>query len=178
MVIHHLRDTFRDGFTMGRLAIEYDTAQAYTRAGWTPTGPTAAQDYGFIVEDRDRGLDAAMALAEIERRKVAKETCIPAGRYRVRVTMSQRFGRMMPLLLDVPGFRGIRIHVVKTAGWTEGCVGAAFARDVATGRVDRAEAATAWLTARIEECEARGEPVWWAITRDAAAWAAYSSLQR
>jgi hypothetical protein len=41
---------------------------------------------------------------------VAHETAIPAGRYRVIINRSERFGRMLPRLLEVPGFDGILIH--------------------------------------------------------------------
>jgi hypothetical protein len=54
--------------------------------------------------------------------KVAHETAIPAGRYRVAITPSQRFGRMLPLLEDVPGFAGIRIHPGNTKADTSGCI--------------------------------------------------------
>jgi hypothetical protein len=173
MIVHHLRDTFRPGWTMGRLRLEYDGPLAYTTAGWSPTGARGPLDYGYIVEDRDRGLDSRdpATLAA----KVAKETCIPVGEYVVKTTYSNRFQRMMPLLHDVPGFRGIRLHVVKSAGWTEGCVGAAFTRDLSTGRVGKADEATAWLCARIAECEARGERVLWRVSRDIPAWAAFSA---
>lgn len=35
---------------------------------------------------------------------------IPTGRYRILITRSRRFGRWLPLLLNVKGFEGIRIH--------------------------------------------------------------------
>jgi hypothetical protein len=54
--------------------------------------------------------------------KIYGETAIPAGRYRVIVSMSQRFGKLMPLLLKVPGFEGIRIHAGNTVGDTHGCI--------------------------------------------------------
>lgn len=54
--------------------------------------------------------------------KVPGETCIPAGRYEIVITKSQRFGRMLPLLLNVPGFTGIRIHPGNTDADTAGCV--------------------------------------------------------
>ncbi|OFX52361.1 MAG: hypothetical protein A2066_00280 [Bacteroidetes bacterium GWB2_41_8] len=54
--------------------------------------------------------------------KIMHETCIPAGSYQVTVNMSNRFKRLMPLLLNVPGFEGIRIHNGSTAAHTSGCI--------------------------------------------------------
>src|SRR3990167_6899964 len=58
----------------------------------------------------------------IREQTVPGETCIPHGRYRVDITPSQRFHRLLPILLDVPGFTGIRIHPGNTIADTEGCL--------------------------------------------------------
>lgn len=54
--------------------------------------------------------------------KVYGETAIPAGRYRVAITFSNRFQCDMPLLMEVPNFSGIRIHYGNEAKDTHGCI--------------------------------------------------------
>ena len=76
----------------------------------------------YTLEDKDRDLTQQMSLQEIEKIKVPGRTAIPAGRYEVIIDMSVRFKKLMPLIKDVPGFKGIRIHSGNVAGDTEGCL--------------------------------------------------------
>lgn len=46
---------------------------------------------------------------------------IPAGTYDLTIDLSTRFKRLMPHVLDVPGYSGIRIHWGNWARNTEGC---------------------------------------------------------
>lgn len=66
--------------------------------------------FADTLEDTDRDI------------KIKGETCIPEGTYKIAWTLSKRFGKPMPLLLDVPNFAGIRIHSGNTPEDTEGCI--------------------------------------------------------
>ncbi len=54
--------------------------------------------------------------------KIAGQTAIPTGRYRIRFRWSERYQRLMPFLTDVPHFEGIMLHTGNTVDDTEGCI--------------------------------------------------------
>ena len=60
--------------------------------------------------------------------KIANETAIPSGTYPVTITMSKKFGKLLPLISNVPNFSGIRIHAGNTTADTSGCILVATSR--------------------------------------------------
>ncbi|MBR5414165.1 MAG: hypothetical protein IK114_14235 [Fibrobacter sp.] len=82
------------------------------------------------LEDTDRGLVSSMPTGVINTVKVYGKTAIPKGRYRVVLSVSPKFngrtwGRkyrgLVPEVLGVKGFSGVRIHPGNKASDTLGC---------------------------------------------------------
>ena len=67
------------------------------------------------LEDRDRHLEDGGE-------KINGKTAIPRGVYRLTRSFSQRFQVVMPELIDVPQFTGVRIHSGNTDENTKGCI--------------------------------------------------------
>lgn len=74
------------------------------------------------LEDHDRGLDDSMELSDIVSLKKYGETAIPTGIYNVLLTYSPKYKKVMPLINNVKGYSGIRIHSGNTAKDTLGCL--------------------------------------------------------
>jgi hypothetical protein len=84
------------------------------------------------LEDTDRGLRQSMSIAEIRQKKIAGQTAIPTGTYRVTMdTVSPKYSvrqayrfcsGKLPRLIDVPGYEGILIHIGNFDSDTEGCI--------------------------------------------------------
>lgn len=69
----------------------------------------------FTLEDKDRKLEEGGI-------KIYGKTCIPRGKYLVTLDYSNKYSKIMPHILNVPQFEGIRIHPGNYAKDTEGCV--------------------------------------------------------
>ena len=69
------------------------------------------------------GVFECFTLEDTEREvKIKSETAIKEGKYKVIINKSNRFKRLLPLLLNVPEFEGVRIHSGNTNHDTEGCI--------------------------------------------------------
>lgn len=101
--------------------------------------------------------------ATVDQWKVPGASAIPYGHYKVGVTMSARFGKLLPILLAVPGFEGIRIHPGNTAADTEGCILPGRMRLAKS--VGQSQLAFADVFDRICEARRHGEPIWIEVTR-------------
>ena len=64
----------------------------------------------YTLEDKERDV------------KIKSETAISKGTYKVIINQSNRFKKLLPLLLNVPNFEGVRIHPGNTNHDTEGCI--------------------------------------------------------
>ena len=93
MKLSLIRKSQSEDFTLGELSID-------------------GQFFCYTVEDKVRPVGE----------KVFGKTAIPAGTYKVIINMSNHFKKEMPLLLNVPGFEGVRIHSGNTAEDSEGCI--------------------------------------------------------
>lgn len=135
MELHLRRDLPGDTFTLGQLHVDGEF-ECYT------------------LEDQERP----------DGEKVHGRTAIPQGRYRVIVNASPRFGRPLPLLLNVPHFEGIRIHPGNTTDDTEGCILPGRSRVADRGIVSESRLAFDSLFAKIQAGLQDGGEVWIEIT--------------
>lgn len=114
-----------------RLVREIQTSD--TTLGRLFMGPN---DYFYSCEDLQRPT------------KIYGRTAIPVGKYEVIITMSNRFKRRLPLLLDVPQFEGIRIHTGNTSEDTDGCILLGLTK--AKNGVGNSQAAMTYFMPRLE----------------------------
>ena len=74
------------------------------------------------LEDTDRSISQSTPIDTIKKVKLPNNTAIPTGTYKVIVNVSPKFKRLLPRLLNVPGFDGVLIHRGNTDKDTSGCI--------------------------------------------------------
>jgi hypothetical protein len=78
---------------------------------------------GELYVDGEHIADTLEDRVRPEGEKVYGKTAIPEGTYEVKLTYSPRFKKILPEILNVPNFSGIRIHSLNKAEESEGCIG-------------------------------------------------------
>lgn len=103
MIITVRRVALKDNYTIGKLYID-------------------GEYFCDTIEDKDRGLSTSTPLEQIRAKKIYAKTAIPTGDYDVILSYSSKFGKILPEILDVPGWTGVRIHSGNTADDSLGCI--------------------------------------------------------
>lgn len=91
--------------------------------------------------------------------KIPGETAIPEGTYQVVITHSPRFKKFLPLLVDVPGFTGVRIHCGNRPEDTEGCLLPGRVRDPKGDGVLESKPAFTALFAKLSAATKAGDVI-------------------
>ena len=138
------RDTFTEISTIGSLSID-------------------GKFECYILEDKDRGLIDTMSIAEIVGTKIYGKTAIPYGRYEIDWTMSNRFKVMMPILKNIKGYEGIRIHKGNSEIDSLGCLLCGTKK--ASNRITESTAATNKLYTKIAEAKKQGIKIYITIVK-------------
>ena len=94
-----------------------------------------------------------------EGEKVYGKTAIPEGTYEVKLTHSPRFKKILPEILNVPNFSGIRIHSLNKAEESEGCIGVGECNGKQTNCISNSTKPFNNLFAILQEASDRGEKI-------------------
>lgn len=108
------------------------------------------EKFSDTLEDKVRDLKSE--------KKVYGETAIPAGKYKVVMSISSKFKRVMPYLENVPQFTGIMIHPGNTIKDTLGCI--LVGENKKKGQLVNSRKYSDELNKRINEAIERKEQVW------------------
>lgn len=91
--------------------------------------------------------------------KIPGKTAIPQGEYDIILNFSSRFKQVMPLLTNVPGYTGVRIHPLNTHMQTDGCLGPGLSYDVNTETILKSSIAYHRLFEKMQEALLRHESI-------------------
>lgn len=121
------------------------------------TTKTAKSTIGVLSIDGKRECVTLEDTVRPDGRKVYGETAIPTGVYEVQITQSPRFKRPLPLLLQVNGFVGVRIHPGNTPADTDGCI--LVGRTAGTDRIEESRVAFDALFAKLQAAVANKQTI-------------------
>jgi len=83
--------------------------------------------------------------------KIIGKTAIPFGVYDLALSYSPRFETVLPLVLNVPNFEGVRIHAGNTVADTTGCI--ILGRNTFKGGVTESRFYVNALITLMKECD-------------------------
>lgn len=89
--------------------------------------------------------------------KVPGKTAIPTGQYEVVINYSNHFARLLPQILDVSGYEGVRIHSGNVPEDTEGCILVGNTKGIAS--IGESRAAFSVLYQILKEAVAKHETI-------------------
>lgn len=112
--------------------------------------------FSNTLEDKNRDVNKNGKFDNSET-KVYGETCIPFGTYKIILTMSPKFKRELPRLLNVPSFEGVLIHRGNTAKDSAGCI--LVGENKAVGKVLNSTLYEERLIKMIKNAISRGEEI-------------------
>lgn len=118
----------------------------------------------MLIDDRQTAIQTLEdAMREIpgepvESWKVQGETAIPVGAYALVLDYSPHFKCILPHMLDVPGFEGIRIHAGNTVEDSSGCPLVGYSV-IGPGKIGASRIALADLMAELEAAVEGGEDI-------------------
>ena len=114
--------------------------------------------YCNVLEDADSGLTSDMTVDDVLAKKIYGQTAIPTGKYRVVLDWSSAFKKILPHVLAVKGFTGIRIHSGNKPEDTKGCL--LVGRNDRIGWISDSRYWMGLLQAKIENAIRKKEDVW------------------
>lgn len=120
-----------------------------------------------VLEPTARGLNSEMPLDKIQAVKITGRTAIPTGRYKINLYFSPEHNRKVPILLNVPGFEYVEIHVGNWAKDSRTCLLVGTTK--ATDFVGNSVIAFNKLYPKIETAINNGDEVWITVTEKQAA---------
>jgi hypothetical protein len=135
MDIQVKRNATKDGATMGRMTVD---------SGWIC----------YTLENPVREVIGQ----PVESWKIPAHTAIGIGTYEIALLPSAHFGRIMPHLLNVPGFDGILIHPGNEPADTAGCILVGFTIENDT-TIGASRGAFSALFTQIEDAITAGQKV-------------------
>ena len=131
------RKHFKDTYTIGNLYID-------------------GSFFSNTLEDKNRDVNKNGKFDNGET-KIYGETCIPFGTYKIILTISPKFKRELPRLLNVPSFEGVLIHRGNTAKDSAGCI--LVGENKAVGKVLNSTPYEERLVKMIKNAISRGEQI-------------------